>query len=94
MLSNREWAFRASQLRGTMLDVSIGGVAFALKVPIDAGTVLDLEMRHPQRMVSIVRRIQVIEHLSLCEDQWKILCRFIEPLSLDEVSRLSLVPTA
>lgn len=93
VIPNREWAFRATPLRGPMLDISIGGVAFALGEPIEPGRLLDVELRNSQRLVAVVRRVSVVAHQPHGENRWKILCRFLQSLSFDEVSRLSLEPT-
>lgn len=77
-----------------MLDISIGGVAFTLATAIDPGSVLDIELRNSQRLVTVVRRVRVIAHQPHHERGWKLRCQFLEQLSFDEVSCLSLAPTA
>lgn len=76
-----------------MLDVSLGGVAFAAIEPMDPGSLLDIELRNPQRLVAVVRRIRVIARQPHPELGWKIFCQFVQPLSFDEVSFLRVEPT-
>lgn len=76
-----------------MLDVSLGGVAFATCEPIDPGSVLDVELRNSRRLVAIVRRVRVVTRQPHPEQGWRILCQFLDPLSFEEVSRLSVEPT-
>jgi hypothetical protein len=90
---DREWAFRAALLRGPILDLSMGGVSFALPERIEPGQRLDVELRHPHRSGAVVRRVVVIAHHPEAEDRWKLHCRFLRPLSYEEVSQLSLEPT-
>lgn len=93
IVSDREWAFRAALLRGTVLDLSIGGVAFAAPEPIEPGCLLDVEMRHPDRPGAVVRRVRVIDQQKQGNDCWKTHCRFLHPLTFAEVSCLSIEPT-
>lgn len=91
--ADRDWAFRATPLRGQMLDVSISGVAFLVSEPISPGTSLYVELRHPHRDKAVVRKVLVADRLLAENGRWKILCQLEQRLSFEEVTALSVEPT-
>ncbi len=86
------WMLQASQFRGRMIDVSMGGVAFDAPDAFEEGALVLVRVMHRTQGYEIDRTGRIVR-CSRSDDpsageRWVLVCQFDIPLSFDEVHRV------
>ncbi len=86
------WMLRASQFRGRMIDVSMGGVAFDAPEAVEEGAMVLVRVMHRTQGYEIDRTGRIVRCSRTDEvtegERWVLVCQFDIPLSFDEVHRV------
>ncbi len=83
--SRIDWEMRASRLRGDLLDISMNAAAFLLPEPLAAEETLSLRIRNQRSDQSIDTTARVLRAIPDAEGQWKIVCRILQNLSVEQL---------
>lgn len=83
---------RASQFRGRMIDVSMGGIAFDANESLEPGASIILRIAHKTHDFEIDRTGRILRCTKAEEadgtTRWVLVCEFEIPLTFDEVHRV------
>lgn len=83
-----EWLLHSSRLKGQIVDVGMQGVAFYLSEPIEIGSTITLRLSNSRLDTSFDVLARVMRVSSDGPEGWKIVCRFVKQLSLEQVHAL------
>lgn len=87
-----EWLLRASQECGPMVDVSLRSVSLTLGEPLASGARVMLRLTNPRLAQEIDRGARVVRSVAQGAGEWKIVCRFDDPLALAELQHFARYP--
>lgn len=85
---DREWQLYSSQLTGQLIDVSLNGIAFQLGQPLEIQRPVWLRLHSAAFDTSIDIRAFVLKNEALDPGQFKIVCRFEQHLSVEQLAGL------
>ena len=83
-----EWLLHAAQQCGPLVDVSLRSVSIRLPVAVAAGERVLLRMQNRRLGKEVDRAARVIRSVPR-HGEWKVVCRFDEPLLLEELQHFA-----
>ena len=82
------WRLHSSTRKGSLVDVSMNGVAFLLNEPIEKDEELLLRLTNRQFAKNVDTHAHVLRALSDGDGQWRIICQFQKNLTFEQVHDL------
>ncbi len=82
------WRLHAAEIDGTLIDISLSGVALVLNAPLKVGEALMLRITSRTFGCTVDQAARVIRTQSLEPGQWKVICRFKNVLPVEQVRLL------
>ena len=83
------WQLHASELKGPLADLSMNGVAFVLHEEFEDGECLLIRLKNRQLDKQLDAVARVIRCIPQDDREWKIVCRLLNNLSLEQVHEFS-----
>lgn len=86
-----EWLLHAARQCGPLVDVSLRSVSVMLGTPVAAGERVILRLTNRRLDKEVDRTARVIRSVTRA-GEWRVVCRFDEPLALEELQHFARFP--
>ena len=80
-----QWQLHAGRIDGSLIDISLNGVAFVLHTPVEIGEQLLVRMTSRTFGCSVDQSAKVIRTKTLEPGQWEVICQFNHNLPVEQV---------
>lgn len=86
------WSLHSNALRGPIVDVSLNGIAFELDTPLNVDEALHLQLTNRSFDSRLELRARVLRCSQIGDRRWKIVGRFANNLTLEQVQLFGRTP--